>query len=848
MTRFFGLMFCALLLVSALRAQFADNNFIDEFVYAGNGVVSIDFLPDGTLIGGEKRGILFALPPDGNDGFQSAEQLLDLSGSVLSNGESGLLGLVVDPDFATTGHIFLLYSTSNDQRLVRVTYTGTAPIDPGTETVILSGLPRSTFIHKGGDIEFHPNDNDNIYISLGDDGVGGGTTGGGALIVQDPDRYEGKILKINKSTGLGLVDNSFYQGDTSAVRARVWAVGLRNPFRITFHPDAPVDDVIYISDNGEASQDRLSWVAKGSNGEYDGSGSLSSPFYNPTDPNHRVLTSANPSRVGIVIASGSPFAVDGIPTLYNSKWYPGTPVIERWQLSGSDSDVLQTVASDGGDPFFQGTVYVDLDFGPDGHLYGTQTGGEDAVGYFEIRRVRYIGGTAPTAAFTTNPSPAEGQAPLMVQFTDQSVSGSEPITSWSWDFGNGDTSTQQNPQYTFNDAGDYTVTLQVTQSDLLNDSASTVVRIQNLTTVQLSGTVYDGRDPSSVTPLSSATTLGFYQADGTTPIAVSGGSGAQGNFVDVAAGGTFDVTVDLDLSGESFVVSAGEAASDGVSEAFAGFEVQLARGLNDFSIDFYLAPSMLTGRIIDMRDVPVSVDFGVATDQSGTPLAIAGGRDFEPPFQSTGVAHRRESDALGYFHMAFPDVQVGNVLFFDIVGDTGNDTHPSRSASLVPQSNNTVAVEWRVGRFAGGLDCEDLSGVPTTQITDYDAQIQTIFSNSCIGCHSSGSGQTGGLILSGNATAALVNVESSFVPGYMLVTPGSLEQSYLFEKINCTDPQTGSPMPPSGQLSQADQALIRDWIMQAGQVDCFDPLVNEATNWPNNDIRDLASFVSNNCL
>lgn len=52
-----------------------------------------------------------------------------------------------------------------------------------------------------------------------------------------------------------------------------------------------------------------------------------------------------------------------------------------------------------------------------------------------------------------------GSAPLSVQFTDLSV-GSP--TAWSWDFGDGVTSTQQHPQHTYTSAGSYSVTLTVT--------------------------------------------------------------------------------------------------------------------------------------------------------------------------------------------------------------------------------------------------------------------------------------------------------------------------------------------------------------------------------------------------
>jgi PKD repeat protein len=63
----------------------------------------------------------------------------------------------------------------------------------------------------------------------------------------------------------------------------------------------------------------------------------------------------------------------------------------------------------------------------------------------------------PTADFTADVT--EGTAPLTVQFTDQSTG--DP-TSWSWDFGDGGSSTAQNPLHEYATAGTYTVSLTVT--------------------------------------------------------------------------------------------------------------------------------------------------------------------------------------------------------------------------------------------------------------------------------------------------------------------------------------------------------------------------------------------------
>jgi len=66
-------------------------------------------------------------------------------------------------------------------------------------------------------------------------------------------------------------------------------------------------------------------------------------------------------------------------------------------------------------------------------------------------------GTPPIAAFVAIPT--NGTAPLTVYFTDQSTN--DP-TSWQWEFGNGESSEEQNPTYTYNDVGTYTVKLTTT--------------------------------------------------------------------------------------------------------------------------------------------------------------------------------------------------------------------------------------------------------------------------------------------------------------------------------------------------------------------------------------------------
>jgi len=89
-------------------------------------------------------------------------------------------------------------------------------------------------------------------------------------------------------------------------------------------------------------------------------------------------------------------------------------------------------------------------------MHGTisSTGGSSGTFYFQrTSEPPEVVGAGFTADLTGGP------VPLTVNFTDQSTGD---ITSWSWDFGDGATSTEQNPSHTYTDAGTYTVSLAVT--------------------------------------------------------------------------------------------------------------------------------------------------------------------------------------------------------------------------------------------------------------------------------------------------------------------------------------------------------------------------------------------------
>ena len=146
-----------------------------------------------------------------------------------------------------------------------------------------------------------------------------------------------------------------------------------------------------------------------------------------------------PSATNAVIYSAA--------TMRNKSHSPGPAYTERVELTqGSSGDTASIVAQDSASAAAAPLV-------ADGTFDSTVDWAAIAL---EIRPGAGSSGDPepPVAAFAGDPT--NGTAPLTVEFTDQSTN--DP-TGWSWDFGDGNTSTEQHPTHTYTDPGIYTVQL-----------------------------------------------------------------------------------------------------------------------------------------------------------------------------------------------------------------------------------------------------------------------------------------------------------------------------------------------------------------------------------------------------
>jgi len=199
----------------------------------------------------------------------------NVGGPVLAGGERGLLSLVVDPDYANTGFLYVFYTRANsgtgttgDIVIERYQRSAANP-DVGdlasATTIMVIDHPASN--HNGGQLAFGPDGF--LYISTGD---GGGGCDSGAGINGDGQRSDtlaGKMLRIDVrgvdgSAGLpddcGVGPTNYTVPSTNPFFGQepacdeVWALGLRNPFRFSF--DRQTGD-LYIGDVGQMKWEEI---------------------------------------------------------------------------------------------------------------------------------------------------------------------------------------------------------------------------------------------------------------------------------------------------------------------------------------------------------------------------------------------------------------------------------------------------------------------------------------------------------------------------------------------------------------------------------------------------------------
>jgi glucose/arabinose dehydrogenase len=251
---------------------------VDSLVTNIGGPTALAFTPDGRLLITTQDGQLRVF----QNGTLLATAALDLSGQICANGERGLLGVAVDPDFSSNRFIYLFYTFNKSgtcptgqptnpnnpvNRISRFVLGNDNLVVQGSEDILIDNIHSPAGNHNGGDLQFGKDGF--LYISVGDGGSDyAGDSGGGGQNDAARDRHVllGKILRITRD---GQIPGSNpFQGansgrcnTTGATTPGNWcqetfASGLRNPFRLAFDPNAP-GTRFFINDVGQGAWEEI---------------------------------------------------------------------------------------------------------------------------------------------------------------------------------------------------------------------------------------------------------------------------------------------------------------------------------------------------------------------------------------------------------------------------------------------------------------------------------------------------------------------------------------------------------------------------------------------------------------
>jgi glucose/arabinose dehydrogenase len=133
----------------------------------------IAFLPDSSALVTERSSARVLSVSNGTT--REVARIPDVS----AQGEGGLLGIAVSPDYATDGYVFVYYTSSSDNRIARFRI-GETP------QPIVTGIPRGQSIHNGGGLSFGPDGL--LYAGTGD--------AGNTANAQNPNSLGGKVLRM----------------------------------------------------------------------------------------------------------------------------------------------------------------------------------------------------------------------------------------------------------------------------------------------------------------------------------------------------------------------------------------------------------------------------------------------------------------------------------------------------------------------------------------------------------------------------------------------------------------------------------------------------------------------------
>ena len=214
---------------------------------------SLAFLPDGRMLVTQRGGSLVIVRADGS----AVEAAVSGVPAVNSAGQGGLLDVALDPDFTTTGWIYLSYAEDgpggSGTALARARLVGN---ELRELAVIWRQQPKvASGIHYGARIAFRPDKT--LYLTVGERGQDdpGAPT---VAFAQNPALTLGKVLRLNRDGSVPTDNPVFGAGAAPGL----WSLGHRNPQGAAVRPGS---SELWVAEHGPQGGDELNRIRAGAN-------------------------------------------------------------------------------------------------------------------------------------------------------------------------------------------------------------------------------------------------------------------------------------------------------------------------------------------------------------------------------------------------------------------------------------------------------------------------------------------------------------------------------------------------------------------------------------------------------
>lgn len=238
--------------------------------------------PNGVIFDPVVPGAIYVVDQAGRvraflNGVERPTPFLDLTGTVSTGGEQGLLGMAFPPNAATTGRVFVHFTnTSGHSVVARFTRSTGDPMVVNMASRFdlqwpAAGGGQQGFItqdfgnHNGGNLAFGPDGY--LYIGMGDGGAGDDPNNR----AQTPNSLLGKMLRLDVSgsdaNGYTIPPTNPAFPTMTPALGEIWAFGLRNPWRYSFDDLGPgATNALVIADVGQGDREEIDIEPAGQGG------------------------------------------------------------------------------------------------------------------------------------------------------------------------------------------------------------------------------------------------------------------------------------------------------------------------------------------------------------------------------------------------------------------------------------------------------------------------------------------------------------------------------------------------------------------------------------------------------